>query len=76
MTSGLIATFVEDPLELQTSLKLPQNHLDACKAGGIPTTGNAAGNTDLLDLSGENVPPPRLPDGYVIVQLRHCPWDR
>ncbi|KAF4964509.1 hypothetical protein FSARC_7573 [Fusarium sarcochroum] len=64
VTSGLIATFVEDPLELQASLKLPQNHLDACKSGGIPTTGNAAGNTDLLDLSGENVPPPRLPEGF------------
>ncbi|RKL16551.1 Iron transport multicopper oxidase FET3 [Fusarium oxysporum] len=52
-----------DPLALQASLKLPQNHLDACKAGNIPTVGNAAGNTDLLDLSGENVPPPRLPEG-------------
>ncbi|KAF9765377.1 hypothetical protein IL306_002321, partial [Fusarium sp. DS 682] len=52
-----------DPLALQASLKLPQSHLDACKAGGIPTVGNAAGNTDLLDLTGENVPPPRLPEG-------------
>ncbi|KAM0231999.1 hypothetical protein ACHAP5_010868 [Fusarium lateritium] len=64
VTSGLIATFVEDPLALQASLKLPQNHLDACKAGGIPTVGNAAGNADLLDLSGENIPPPRLPEGF------------
>nr|ABS19942.1 Lcc9 [Fusarium oxysporum] len=72
VTSGLIATFVEDPLALQASLKLPQNHLDACKAGNIPTVGNAAGNTDLLDLSGENVPPPRLPEGYVPQSLmRH-----
>lgn len=69
VTSGLIATFVEDPLALQASLKLPKNHLDACKAGDIPTVGNAAGNTDLLDLSGENVPPPRLPEGYVCNQL-------
>ncbi|KAF5002513.1 hypothetical protein FGRMN_338 [Fusarium graminum] len=61
---GLIATFVEDPLALQASLKLPKNHVDACKAGDIPTAGNAAGNTDLLDLSGENVPPSRLPDGF------------
>ncbi|KAL9572610.1 hypothetical protein ACKAV7_003443 [Fusarium commune] len=66
VTSGLIATFVEDPLALQASLKLPQNHLDACKAGNIPTVGNAAGNTDLLDLSGENVPPPRLPEGFTL----------
>ncbi|KAJ0139797.1 hypothetical protein HZ326_17293 [Fusarium oxysporum f. sp. albedinis] len=55
-----------DPLALQASLKLPQNHLDACKAGNIPTVGNAAGNTDLLDLSGENVPPPRLPEGFTL----------
>ncbi|KAF4440376.1 hypothetical protein F53441_12324 [Fusarium austroafricanum] len=55
-----------DPLALQASIKLPQGHLDACKAGGIPTVGNAAGNTDLLDLSGENVPPPRLPDGFTL----------
>ncbi|EXM02071.1 hypothetical protein FOIG_06378 [Fusarium odoratissimum NRRL 54006] len=66
VTSGLIATFVEDPLALQASLKLPHNHLDACKAGNIPTVGNAAGNTDLLDLSGENVPPPRLPEGFTL----------
>ncbi|KAM0309710.1 hypothetical protein ACHAPQ_012552, partial [Fusarium lateritium] len=64
VTSGLIATLVEDPLALQASLKLPQNHLDACKAGDIPTVGNAAGNTDLFDLTGENVPPPRLPEGF------------
>ncbi|EWG47525.1 hypothetical protein FVEG_07601 [Fusarium verticillioides 7600] len=66
VTSGLIATFVEDPLALQASLKLPQDHLDACKAGNIPTVGNAAGNTDLLDLTGENVPPPRLPEGFTL----------
>ncbi|KAF4982830.1 hypothetical protein FZEAL_1622 [Fusarium zealandicum] len=67
VTSGLIATFVEAPLELQASLKLPQDHLDACKAGDIPVAGNAAGHTeDLLDLSGENVPPPRLPDGFTL----------
>ncbi|VTO84015.1 unnamed protein product [Fusarium graminearum] len=63
---GLIATFVEDPLALQASLELPQNHLDACKAGGVPTVGNAAGNKNLLDLTGENVPPPRLPEGFTL----------
>ncbi|KAK2678446.1 Multicopper oxidase, C-terminal [Fusarium oxysporum f. sp. vasinfectum] len=71
VTSGLIATFVEDPLALQASLKLPQNHLDACKAGNIPTVGNAAGNTDLLDLSGENVPPPRLPEGHPRIRIQY-----
>lgn len=68
VASGLIATFVEQPLELQKTLTLPQNHLDACKAGDVPSAGNAAGNTkDYLDLTGENVPPPRLPDGYVTI---------
>ncbi|KAH8706614.1 Cupredoxin [Ilyonectria robusta] len=65
VVSGLIATFVENPLELQKTLTIPDNHLEACKAAGVATTGNAAGNTkDYLDLTGENVPPPRLPAGF------------
>lgn len=64
VTSGLLATFVEAPLELQKSLTLPQNHLDVCNAGNVPTAGNAAANTvDLLDLSGQNSPPAPLPAG-------------
>ncbi|GAB0139089.1 Iron transport multicopper oxidase fetC [Epichloe bromicola] len=63
--SGLVATFVEAPLELQKSLAIPTDHLDACKAGNMPTEGNAAGNTkDLLDLSGQNTPPDPLPAGF------------
>ncbi|KAI9162801.1 Iron transport multicopper oxidase fetC [Paramyrothecium foliicola] len=65
VASGLTATFVEAPVELQRTLKIPQNHLDACKAGGVPVSGNAAGNDeDLLDLSGQNSPPARLPEGF------------
>lgn len=64
VTSGLIATFVEAPLELQKTIDLPKDHLSACAAANIPTVGNAAGNNEsLLDLSGQNSPPPRLPDG-------------
>lgn len=64
VVSGLSATFVEAPLELQSQLTLPADHLAACAAADIPTKGNAAGNTvDLLDLKGENAPPPRLPEG-------------
>lgn len=64
VTSGLMATFVEAPLDLQKSLTIPQNHKDACAAGNVPITGNAAANTlDYLDLSGQNTPPARLPDG-------------
>ena len=65
--SGLIATMVEAPLDLQRTLTVPQNHYDACAAASpaVPTTGNAAGNTaDLLNLSGEPSPPARLPDGF------------
>ena len=44
---------------------IPQAHLDNCIAHGIPTKGNAAGNTvDLLDLTGANVSPGRLPEGF------------
>ena len=66
MVSGLIATFVEDPLALQETIKIPDGHYEACKAAGIAIEGNAAGNTaDYLDLTGENVPPKKLPAGYV-----------
>ena len=62
--SGLIATIVEAPLELQKNLTIPQNHYDACKAGNMPIAGNAAANTvDFLDLSGQNAPPNPLPAG-------------
>ncbi|KAK8211353.1 hypothetical protein M8818_003320 [Zalaria obscura] len=65
MDSGLVATMIEAPLELQKTLTIPQNHFDVCKAAGVPTTGNAAGNTeDLLDLSGENKSPAPLPAGF------------
>lgn len=65
IVSGLSATFVEAPLELQKSLTIPKDHLDACLVNKIPTGGNAAGNTvDLLDLAGENTPPDPLPTGF------------
>jgi iron transport multicopper oxidase len=65
MDQGLIATMIEAPLEIQKSLTIPQNHIDACKAGNVPSKGNAAGNTvDLLDLTGANVPPSPLPAGF------------
>ncbi|KAK4211143.1 Cupredoxin [Rhypophila decipiens] len=62
--SGLIATFVEAPLELQKELVIPKNHIDACEAAGVPTVGNAAANLDYLDLTGQNMPPPPLPAGF------------
>ncbi|OBT89259.1 hypothetical protein VE02_02612 [Pseudogymnoascus sp. 03VT05] len=63
--SGLIATMVEAPLEMQKTISIPQDHFEACKKAGTGTKGNAAGNTeDLLDLTGENRPPGPLPDGF------------
>jgi iron transport multicopper oxidase len=56
---------IEAPLELQNSLHVPDDHYAACRAAGMPTTGNAAGNSaDPLDLAGANVSPPRMPDGF------------
>lgn len=44
---GLVATFIQGPELLRNDLiQIPQDHLDACKAAGIPTQGNAAGNLD------------------------------
>lgn len=65
VASGLVATMVEAPDELQKSLKIPQDHLDACAAKNIPVAGNAAGNTvDFMNLKGENLPPAPLPAGF------------
>ncbi|KAI6092909.1 putative ferroxidase [Hypoxylon rubiginosum] len=67
VSSGLIATFVEAPLDLQKTISIPQDHLDVCAAQSIPTAGNAAGNTaNLLDLTGEPKSPDPLPDGFTI----------
>lgn len=67
VTSGLIATFIEDPLTLQSTIELPKNHLAVCLSGDVPSKGNAAGNSDdFLDLSGENAPPPPLPAGFTL----------
>lgn len=65
MASGLIATLIESPTDLQKSLTIPQAQYNICKAQNILTAGNAAGNTvDLLDLSGENKSPDPLPAGF------------
>lgn len=59
-----MATFVEAPLDLQKTIDIPKDHLEVCKQGSIPTTGNAAANDqDFLDLSGQNKAPPPLPVG-------------
>ena len=65
--SGLIATMVSAPMEMQQRLTVPADHYAACAASDppMPTAGNAAGNTeDLLDLTGANVSPAPLPAGF------------
>lgn len=65
VTSGLVATMIEAPLELQKTLSIPAAHYDMCKKSNTPFQGNAAGNTvDLYDLSGENTSPAPLPAGF------------
>ncbi|KAI9701198.1 MAG: hypothetical protein M1836_001867 [Candelina mexicana] len=47
------------------STKLTGDHVKVCKELGLPTEGNAAGNTiDFLDLTGANKPPAPLPAGF------------
>lgn len=65
--SGLIATMVEAPLELQDRLTVPEDHYSACAASNppVPTAGNAAARVDdLLNLMGATRPPPPLPTGF------------
>lgn len=51
--AGVTVTLIEAPDKLQQSgLRIPQDHLAACQAQGIPTSGNCAGNTrNPLDTS-------------------------
>ncbi|KAK5160948.1 hypothetical protein LTS14_000741 [Recurvomyces mirabilis] len=65
LATGLAATLIEAPLDMQKTLTIPQDHLDVCKAGGVPIAGNAAGNTvDVLDLKGQNESVKPLPTGF------------
>lgn len=62
--SGLLATMVEAPLELQKKLQIPEAHYQTCRDTNTPYEGNAAANTeDYFNLNGANVSPPPLPDG-------------
>lgn len=65
LEQGLAAVFIEDPLSIQSQTP-PADYYQICKNGGIPTEGNAAGNLDLFDLSGENRQPAPLPEGFTL----------
>jgi len=55
VTSGLMATIVEAPDHLG-NLKIPKDHIDACKKYGMDYRGNAAANTrNPLDLNGQTM---------------------
>ncbi|KAL9130217.1 MAG: hypothetical protein Q9217_001562 [Psora testacea] len=65
VASGLVATMIESPVDLQSSLTIPEDHLSACRKQNVPIAGNAAGNTeDLFNLTGATAPPPPLPAGF------------
>jgi len=67
VASGLSATIIERPLDIQTQLsgRIPADHWQVCRDGRVPTAGNAAANTqDVLDLRGENTSPGELPAGF------------
>ena len=65
LVSGLVATMIEAPLELQKTLTIPEDHFEVCRAQGVPYKGNAAGNTvNYLNLDGQNKMPAPLPAGF------------
>lgn len=76
---GLTATFIQGPEQLR-DISVPEDHLQACRDGGIPTSGNAAGNSDPFDMTGfqtvRSVPyngalwPHGRPNGPNVVPLR------
>ncbi|KAL2443877.1 Iron transport multicopper oxidase fetC [Exophiala dermatitidis] len=64
LSQGLASVFIEAPLQMQEKLTIPDDHIAACKAGGVKYQGNAAANTeDFLDLSGEPKQSPWIPYG-------------
>lgn len=74
MLQGLITTLIEAP-ELLTKQYVPQAVFDTCSAQGVNVLGNAAGNSDLLNLSGQRTPVGPLPLGITprgIVALFFC----
>ncbi|KAI2624898.1 putative ferroxidase [Hypoxylon sp. NC1633] len=61
---GLTVTLLEAPDKLR-DYSIPQDHLDACDALGIPTTGNAAGNQDWNNTDGFITVPPTVYTGSI-----------
>lgn len=66
LEQGLAIVLIEAPEEMQqqSSQALTDNYKSVCLNVGVPVTGNAAGNTDFLDLTGVNVQHKALPAGF------------
>lgn len=69
LEQGLAITLIEAPHELQQQQNVTEaSHYKACKIANIPIVGNAAGRSgrreEWLDLTGENVQFPPLPEGF------------
>ncbi|CDR43621.1 CYFA0S12e02652g1_1 [Cyberlindnera fabianii] len=66
LEQGLALTFVEAPEEIQknASQHLTDSHKAICENLGINVDTNAAGNTDFLDLTGQNVQRKNIPTGF------------
>jgi iron transport multicopper oxidase len=63
-----MSTFVEAPLQIQSSIIFPDVMAQQCQMQNIPIAGNAANHTlsngGLFDLTGEPSAPPPLPAGF------------
>ena len=66
MIQGLAIVLVEDPMTIQStaSQHITENGLQVCKNVGIDISGNAAANTDYMDLTGQNVQEKTIPSGF------------
>lgn len=54
INSGIAATIIEAPEKLSwTGLPIPEDHINACKTYPMQYTGNAAGNYEALNMTGE-----------------------
>lgn len=65
LEQGLALVLVEAPEEIQAHQKhISHNHVQVCRNVSVPVQGNAAANMDFLDLTGQNLQQPPLPEGF------------
>lgn len=68
LEQGLAITLIEDPISIRERQQLTDNFKSICDAIDVPYFGNAAGNggDKFGDLTGENVQPGFLPEGFTL----------